>query len=187
MGIYKMQSSVSSVAIWFRTLLSLPVRRVCLPKSVAPWIFAISFLATGIANAFTQVIISTSAPADTENKFVAYTLSQFRSEFKANPLAANTYSLKIFDVIPPYKPMTQIDLKSLVNEMVAQSSTTYLYGFADGQEYERAHDLDTIGKYMVLLGTAPERVECQGYFQSTAHEIYEQNFSSPTFLPLGGQ
>ena len=149
------------------------------------------FLFTTDVNAdsgYNIVQMSTAAPTGTEDAFLAALEAQFIAGVTANPLASNTYSIKLYGPNPTYQapapPPTTLE------QALSLGATVYVYGFADGQAYERKHDLDTVGHYdfncssptffgLVTIDTTT----CFTIMGQLANDIYTQNFSTPTVIP----
>lgn len=130
MRIYQLSSTVPPMAVRVVEKMRVPLRRLCVylgKKSlVLGACLAIPFME---GHAYTVVTLSTSAPAGLEKAFIMATTTHFRVEFKANPLAANTYTIKLLGVGEP-----QTVLGNSLTECIAQ-------GFADGQENERSETI----------------------------------------------
>lgn len=103
-------------------------------------------------NAFTTVTLSTSAPLSVEKKFIELTTTYFTVGLFVNPLASNTYAIKLFGTNPPVTV-----LGNSFDECIAT-------GYADGMENERTATIGLIQSFQrfdVSSGT------CMGVVVST--------------------
>lgn len=164
---------------------------------------------TSLAQAFTQVIISTGAPAGLETQFLAATTSQFNAKVVKNPLVPNTYAMTLYGLNPSYVvPSTatcfniavdidtaslQTDLNALVQAGPAIISNPYLYGWGNGAEYQNHID-ENQGFYMSgLCGNATnftvinatnswDTATCIDTLTTYVNDLYQLNLSTPTFI-----
>lgn len=74
------------------------------------------------------------------------------------------------------------DLDNDIKLMVRASTWSYVYGFADGQAYERHEDLNTIGNMAISCSTT---TTCSEGLSNASTQIYQQNFADPTVIPTG--
>lgn len=143
---------------------------------------------------FTQVIISTEAPAGIETTFIAATTNQFRADYFKNPLASNTYSLKIRGVNPNYNAPSPPP--STLEEALSLGATVYVYGFSNGMNYEQRVDMDLVIGFEVNCST-PIGVSTATWDTNTCYAItgaidsalYELSLSTPIVIPptlIGG-
>lgn len=143
-----------------------------------------------IAHAYEVVQISTGAPAGLEKTLLAAVTTQFNAVVKPNPFAANTYSVTIYGNNPNYNAPTPPP--SNLQESLSLGATVYIYGFADGQNYERCQDLGHISTFLVNCSTPSYFGSPSGFVWSAAtcnqalgtvsNFIYTQNFSTPTVI-----
>lgn len=147
----------------------------------------------GRAWAYTVVTASTAAPAGIEQKFIAATTAQFNASLFVNPLASNTYAIKLFGLNPNYVPPPQVvplDFAAIISSV----SFNYVYGFVDGQYLERKQDLNMVGSLDVMCSTPTafgliqattatwSAATCMDVLGTLNSQIYQQNFSTPTVI-----
>lgn len=130
-------------------------------------------------HAFTQVQISTAAPVGLEEAFIAATAAQFNAKVTKNPLVSHTYGLVLYGPNPAYRAPP-----STLEEALSLGATVYVYGFVDGQAYERHLNLGTIGQYIVNISSSDP--SCAAIMGTMSGDIYQQNFADPTMVPPGG-
>lgn len=98
--------------------------------------YALAFLLgfTGLSNCYgyTTVSVSTAAVPNIERDFIAATTTQFKSDFYKNPLASNTFQIKLID-----KNEGQSLQGNAFDSCIA-------YGFANGMDEERKKNMITI-------------------------------------------
>ena len=143
--------------------------------------------------AFTQVTVSTTAPPAIEKAFIAATTNQFLATLIANPLAANTYSIKILGPNPSYMPPTP--MPTTLEAALSLGATVYVYGFSNGMEYERSNDLSFINDFVIncsspsafdLVRSSANTFDfgtCEDALMMVYAEIYKQNFRDPIVIP----
>jgi hypothetical protein len=120
--------------------------RKLLKRTVAPFVFA--SLAASSLSAYTVVTVSTASPAGLEASFIAATTAQFTGLVLANPYASNTWTVKLYSPNPSYTPaLTQ---QNLLNAMVAISTQDFVYGFADGMDYQNNQNIGIAGYFQNL-------------------------------------
>lgn len=121
-------------------------------------------------HAYTTVILSTGTPESVEQALLVQIANQFNASLFTNPLASNTYQIKLFGLNPNYVTAPGlITLDTLANKLTAISSQTVVTGFASGMLYERNNDAGMIGYYMGLCDNATnfslvtiDSTTCQG-------------------------
>lgn len=91
-------------------------------------IFVLSLSLPSTGGTFTTVTVSTSAPVDLEASFISQTTSQFDARATANPLAANTYTIKLFG----FKTNTFVG--NALDDFMADE-------FGDGMDSQRDDDI----------------------------------------------
>lgn len=161
-------------------------------------------LLTSTLHAFTQLTVSTAAPAGIEQQFIAATTNQFQAILTSNPLAANTYAIKLFGPNPNYQapPLVPTTLEAALS----LGSTVYTYGWANGMDYERTKDLNfflalpsstTPGGFFVNCSSPAyfngiqyssttqqlvtiDTTTCNAVLSGVYNFIYQQFFSTPT-------
>lgn len=100
---------------------------------------------------FNTVTMSTAAPAGTEQSFISAISSQFNAKVTANPVASNTYAIKVFGPNPDYQapaaPPTTLE------QALSLGSTVYYYGYDAGAEYEELTDRGIVLNYQLNCST----------------------------------
>lgn len=145
------------------------------------------------SEAFTQVTISTAAPAGIEKTFLAATTAQFDGTVIPNPLASNTYSLILYgpnaNYNAPEPPPSNLE------EALSLGATVYIYGFANGMTYQQTQEIGTVGFLGNLCGAATnydlvetstktfDRNTCQDVVATIENQLFELSLSTPTPLP----
>lgn len=104
------------------------------------------------SRAFTQVTLSSAAPQGIESTFIAATTNQFQASYFKNPLAANTYAIKIFGMNPNFNP--PVTNAMLLSALVTVDTYTYVYGWAGGVSYQQTVEEGLVGSYGNLCNTA---------------------------------
>ena len=152
-----------------------------------------AFFLSAKCQAFTQVAISTGAPLGIETQFLAATTAQFNAVITKNPLAANTYSLKIYGLNPSYlSPLKDSDL---LNAIVSLSTQTFVYGFADGMSYQ-TNVVERLDSNFVTNCSTPslfnlawtstdtfDTKTCTDVLMTVLQAMYELNLSTPPVIP----
>lgn len=145
------------------------------------------------AYSFTTVQLSTSSPKGLENAFLAATTTQFTATVVSNPFFANTYQVLLQDYNPGYtKPVT---MQELLNSLVTVDSYTYVYGWADGESYDRTQTIGHVAQksnlcasatnfQLIESGTATfNSATCHDVLGTILNDLYLLEFSSPTVVP----
>lgn len=144
-----------------------------------------------------SVLFSTSTPqAATQKDFLASTTNQFNVDLFKTPWGSDTYNLTIKgknpNYLPPVKSTMSVDATALLAALVATSTSTYVYGWANGVEYERKKDVQSIGNYIINCSSPTffdglelgwNSATCTTALQAIQKFIYQQSFSTPT--PVG--
>jgi hypothetical protein len=142
---------------------------------------------------FTQVTVSTSAPVGIEKVFLANATNQFQAVLVANPLAQNTYALKLYGFNPNWNPSPTT--KEAMAAAVAISTTTFIYGFADGMTYENNISIGLAGEMSNLCSSATNfmliqsstetfsRDTCVDVLSNLLQEFFQIDLSTPTPIP----
>lgn len=145
------------------------------------------------ASAFTQVLVSTAAPVGIEQQFLASTTNQYLSQLIVNPLAANTYQLKILGLNPTYNPPPSNT--SLLSTIIQLSTQSFGYGFADGMTYQQNAEEGVVGvqgnlcasaTFFVLTQTSTktfDRSTCQDVIATIETQLFQMSLSTPTVFP----
>lgn len=162
--------------------------------------------------AFTQVTVSTAAPASIEQTFLASTTNQFLSVLKSNPLFPDTYSIQLLGLNPNFvAPSTatcfQLDvsvdtttLQNSLNSLVASApqviADPLAYGFVSGMTYQQNNEQGVVALMANLCGSATNfmlvqtttatfnKATCQDTLITVANQIFELSLSTPTPLPV---
>lgn len=170
------------------------------------FLFLLSIIFAGLsfraipARAAVNVYLSTAAPSGLQADLLSNLTSQYVATFSASPYFPGTYTATLFRKNPNYQPPPQaLDINKLTAEFISQSTMTFIYGFADGQAYERHVDLNTIAEsnvncssstyYDQFIGTTTyhtpiDQVTCNAVLSQVWSVIYQQNFSTPTVIPV---
>lgn len=150
-------------------------------------------LLQGQSHAFTQVTISTAAPQGIESTFIAATTNQFQASYFKNPLAANTYAIKIFGLNPNFNP--PVTNAMLLNALVTVDTYTYVYGWAGGVSYQQTIEEGVIGNYGNLCDTATSFMliqattstwstgSCQDVIATILNQLFQLSLST---FPVAG-
>jgi hypothetical protein len=127
-----------------------------------------------------------------ELDFLANATNQYLGTLTKSAFFANTYSFSVTRKNPAYQPPAPpLDPNRIVNEFIANSTYTYVYGWANGMENERAKNLRSISDFSVqcsspgfygVTGAWDVRV-CTTTLANIHQYIYDQSFSTPTVIP----
>lgn len=119
------------------------------------------FLLASELNAAVNVYINTSAPPTLQADFIAAVTSQYNATVVKSPYFANTYSITINSkkVPSPCTGTAPCNLDKNVALMVANSTKTYEYGFANGMDEER---LQNVYEIHYLQGVDYAKKTCGG-------------------------
>lgn len=181
MGIYRMQTALSLLDIRrAQNGNALPVRRL-LPylRQAAAFVILLAHVCGRCSAA-----VNVYAPnAQVQEEFIASATAQWNVSLLPSAYFPGTFTMNIQSkkVLPP-SGQAACDLDKDISLMVAASTWTYVYGFANGQQYERGRDLNTIGNMAVTCSTETTCSEGLGNASST---IYQQNFADPTVIQTG--
>ena len=103
----------------------------------------------------TFIVVTSTAPVSVGQTLLSQISNQFNASVMANPLAANTYQIRLFDLNPNYVTSPAVvTLNDLANKLTAISTYTYVTGFASGELYERFNNAGSIGYFMGLCNNA---------------------------------
>lgn len=141
-------------------------------------------------------VVHVNAPTPELNSaFIASTTNQYLGTLTKSTLFANTWTLNITGPNPNYQPPAPPDnltAQEVLNALVALSTATYPYGWADGIEYGRGVDLGRLSHYIVNCGTPTvfgatsanwNQGVCTSALMSASQDIYDLRFDSPTIVP----
>lgn len=147
-------------------------------------------LMVGISKAdsgYNIVQMSTAAPAGTEQGFLSQISAQFNAGIVQNPLASNTYGIKIFGLNPNYQapapPPTTLE------QALSLGSTVYVYGFAAGMGYQQHVSERLVEGFGVLCSTPIPNIPtwdvptCQSIAAAIDAALFQESLSTPTVIP----
>lgn len=155
------------------------------------WVFL--SLLSSLANAYSVVTISTSAPVGIEGQFLAATAAQFNTAIVPNPFFPNTFAVQLFGLNPLYQapsppPTTLQDALSL-------GATVYVYGFANGMTYQQQVSQGIVGNFgnlcayptsFMLAETNSgnfDKGTCLDTITTIMNAFFNLSVSTPTVLP----
>lgn len=155
-----------------------------LVKKVSGLLYQSAGLILGSAAMALGAVTITSPTPAIQADFIAGTTAQWESIVKPG-LFAGDFKVTLTGKKIIHDPLPQISLPCTLDEsivaIVAVTTQSYVYGFANGQSYERQIDLGTIGNaYTVCASTDT----CTDGLYRVSNTIYQQNFSTPTVINL---
>lgn len=148
---------------------------------------AIIFCVVGNAEAFQGYNVVVTTNPTVQASFLASTTAQFQATLTPNPLVANTYSINLLGANPSYNPPP-----TTIQQALSLGATVYLYGWVDGQHYERAHDEGIASVYAINCSSPTvftlhqtstatfDTATCQDAIGMVYQQIYQQDYSTPT-------
>lgn len=148
--------------------------------------FALVSGLAGFASAYTIVQVSSTSPAGLEASFIAATTSQFTASVVTNPFFANTTQVMLYGDNPRYaKPVSNQDL---LNAIVTVDSYTYVYGWADGADYQQTSQISDISQFAVNCSSqtyflkadktkAWDPETCRGVLVSLLYYLYQESLT----------
>lgn len=155
-------------------------------------VFCSCLLIAPIVSAYTVVTVSTMTTEATETSFLAATTTQFNAVVTKNPLASNTYTLKLYGLNPNYNapppPPTTLQ------QALSLGSTVYLYGWNDGSDYQSFTD-DKIANGFFVQCSSPsvfgtygstttwDMTTCQTALNAVYESMFQLHDSSVTTVP----
>jgi hypothetical protein len=140
--------------------------------------------------AYTVITVSTAATPGIEQQFIASATAQYLMDYFKNPLASNTYTLKLYGTNPNFNPLPSPP--STLQEALSLGSTIYVYGFASGMNYERSVDTSMITNYLVncsspsyfgATAAAWNGAVCTAALMAAEQAIFSLATSTPPALP----
>lgn len=143
--------------------------------------------------AYTVITLSGNVPEAVETQLIASTTNQFQSTLFVNPLASNTYQIKLLGVNPNYNPPPTN--KDLLNVITTISTQTYVYGFVDGMTYQqgiaegaagRLENLCNSATNYALQATTPQTFDsktCFDVLSTFLTTLFQMSLSTPTVIP----
>lgn len=166
--------------------------------AVSRWVIFILCLSLASSRgfAFTTVTLSSGAPSGTENAFLSSTTNQFSSKLFSNPFFPNTYQLLIYGPNPSYNPPPST--QQILTTAAAISTTTFIYGFSDGMDYQNNVSISHASTMSGLCGFATnfalmdsstmtfDRWTCTDVLRNLINEFFQLDLSTPTPIPPNG-
>lgn len=146
----------------------------------------------GNANATVNVYLSTSAPASLQAEFIGTATTQYKATITKSPYFADTFGITLFSKIAGQTPAPTPqapDVATIVKTFVAKATTTYDYGWAAGQEYERKENLNAINLFSVncssptFYDVAVSTESCYSVLWKLYGYINQKNYAEPTVIP----
>jgi hypothetical protein len=155
-------------------------------------VIAFLFLSS-LAQAFTQVTVSSSAPAGFEVNWLQDNAARYNFKIDTNTFVGNTYTAILYGTNPSYNPQpTNMDL---LNAIVTVDSWTYVAGWANGESYQQFTDGNIIDSYLVNCSTPTlfllnqtssttfDPATCQDVLSTISDIIFNESASTPTVVP----
>lgn len=161
-------------------------------RRIIPLIFLCS-MAHASFYAFVQV--STSAIAGTDSKLLDVLTSQFITTVVPNPLATGTYSIIVNSPNANYNYNPPLTNTQLLNALVETSTSTYVYGFADGMDYQRTLEQNAVvsdiancsdpGSFNLGHTTSDtfDASTCIDVGSTIEDDLFNLSLSTPTVIP----
>jgi hypothetical protein len=173
-------------------------------QSKSYWVSALAaflFCVIGNSEAFQgyNVVITTSSSVETS--FLASTTAQFQAILTPNPFASNTYAVNLFGFNPNYVAPGQIvpsapcQLDQDISNMVANSTWTFVYGFADGMTYQQNQETGVVGYFGNLCRSATyfnliesstktfSAATCSDVIETIENQLFNLSVSTPIVIP----
>lgn len=177
-------------------------------KNVVPkkWIrpalcvcFCLAFRAKCQAFQGYNVVITTDVTC--ENQFLENNQAQFEENVTTNPFVADTYQISLLGLNPNYVlpgqvvPSQPCQLDQDIATMIANSSTTYLYGWRDGATYFQQNEISFVGATANLCQGATNftlvnattttwnKATCQDALAAVINQLFAVNTGTPTVIP----
>ena len=149
--------------------------------------------------AYTTLVVPTGSTPNLETSILAATTSQFDcyptpplTQY-ANPLFAGTFEVTCTGLNPSFNPApTNVEL---LQDIVTVDSTTYLYGFADGQNYQQTQEESLVGALGNLCAYATNynlvnttsatfnASTCADVIGTVESCLFKESDSTPTVIP----
>lgn len=147
---------------------------------------------TAPTEAATNVYLAVGAPAILQASLVADVTNQYEATIGQGFFGDTKITISARKTLPPQAPaQCPCDLDKNLALLVATSTTTFLYGYRDGEEDERKRNLGTVSFYAVNCSSAPlfgastetwNTGVCGKAIWAPYWDIYWQSFSSPTII-----
>lgn len=143
------------------------------------WIAAGAFLC--LARAETASVTITG-PAALQADIISVATNTYSATITPSTFFAGSYTVNLISKKPsvPVGP-SACTLDDSIKAIVEVTTKSYVYGYANGMQYERNTDLTTIGNMAVVCSTDTSCAQALGD-ASTA--IFDQNFSTPTVIAV---
>src|SRR5271165_2455218 len=162
--------------------------------------FVLGLASTANATTYTDnVYIPT---AQLQAAFLVETTTQFSATVSSSPWFVNTFTINVAS----QNPVTQCSTTTLVPcqldqdvaNMIAVSTNSYVYGWADGESSERYNDVLFISSFTTWCSSSSywypgvststvipqiSSTTCNAVLDFIGNFIYTQFFSSPTVVP----
>lgn len=180
------QRSLSLLGLWGRRWMRLFMRPLLRSLVATAWAYSFSCKP---AFGYGTVILSTATTQETERDFIAATTNHYLVGYTVNPLASNTWTMKLFGVNPNFNPPPTY--KQLFDAAVTVSSWSYPAGFGNGEDYAHGVDNGIVENYTVncstpLSGVAQwDPATCEAVTIAIDQEIFRLKNSTPTLVPGG--
>lgn len=148
-----------------------------------------------------NIQISTAAinPVELQTGLINGLTNQYLSSLTASTAFPGTYTLKVFGPNLAYQPptvsTTVATLDSITKQLTKISTWTYVYGWADGEDYQRQIDMGIISDYILNCSTPSffgastttwSPGTCGTALMQPQLDIYNLQFSTPTLIPPPG-
>lgn len=156
-------------------------------------ILSILAITTVRTNAYTVVQVSTASPSSLEQSFIAATTAQFSGTVFVNPFFPGTFQILLTGENSSYNPV--VSNQDLLNEITQISTSTFIYGFADGMTYQQTTEEGSIGFLGNLCGSATsfsliqttaqtfDKNTCEDVVTTIESQLFAMSLSTPTPLP----
>lgn len=165
-------------------------------------LLALSLLLTSTANGAVNVYLSTTAPAGLQNDFIANATNQYNASLKPG-LLAGSWDIRLFGknstYTPPVVSTSIITLDAITRNLMAISTDTYVYGYANGMQRERYEDLTAVGGFAINCSsltfyknmdprgpnfvTSIDSTTCNTVLGSLFAYINQKNYADPAPIP----
>lgn len=152
--------------------------------------------ATGSLNVYS----SSTAPTSLLTDFMASATSQWLGTVTASPFFANTYSFTISGKNPNYLPPAPpaistptVNAADLLKALVDVSTSTYIYGWADGRDGANLDTMAQLNSYLLNCSSAPYFKASTGTWSvstctttlTTAFKFVYDQYTSTPIAPKG--
>jgi len=136
-----------------------------------------------------------------EQQFLTATEEQFQVIVTTNPFIGNTYNMNLLGTNPNYVlpgqlvPSLPCQLDQDMAAFVAQSTTTYLYGWRDGATYLDQSEIGFVGAMGNLCQNATNfalinattttwnKATCEDALGAVVDQLFSVQTGTPTFIP----